>query len=165
MAFLLMLKKRQMIPEKKTKNLLIKTSEEAIDAFKIKSFNYYKDNKKLKYFSFRHYIVLCLLSIEVVFSQKYESIEIPSEDFLAFYKKRGTKSKIEDVDEVKTLGEMGSINFMLPRVYADLYFTLMHNYYINECGKKTSYSISQFFLFIVKFIEENNIDYKDVNLQ
>ena len=41
---------------KKTKNLLIKADEEAINEFKIIAFDYYKFSKQLSLFSFRHYL-------------------------------------------------------------------------------------------------------------
>lgn len=144
---------------KKNKNLLIKTSETSIDFFKIKSFEFYKEEKELSLYSYRHYIVLCLLTIESDFKLKYKTISIPDDDYLAFYKKRGTRSNIET-----DLGELASINFLLPTRYAELYFNLMHTYYINECSGLTSYSISQFFLYIVRYIEKHKVVFQTINL-
>lgn len=144
---------------KKNKNLLIKTSEDYIDKFKIIGFDYYKNSGQLSQFAYRHYIVIVLLNIEKHFKEIYGGVSEPNEDYVNFYKKRGTRSN----NEVE-LGDIGNINFLLPTRYADLYFNLMHTYYINECSNLSSYSISQFFIYIVEFIETNKLVHYEVNL-
>lgn len=132
--------------------MLVKTDKVLIDEFKIYSFTYYKDNGLLSLFSFRHFLVLVLLNIEKKFLEKYKSIASPDEQFLNFYKKRGTKiynSKEERILE--------SINFLLPVNYAQLFYDLMHTYYINEKSDSSSYSISMFFEFIVPFLKQNEL--------
>lgn len=144
---------------KKTKNLLIKTDKILIDNFKVHSFTYYKDNGLLSLFSFRHYLVLALLNIEQDFKDRYGSISFPNEQYLAFYKKRGTK-----ISQVKEERILENINFLLPVEYSALYFNLMHTYYINEKSNSSSYSISLFFEFIVFFIGNNELNFLPVEL-
>lgn len=138
---------------KKNKNLLIKSNEDLIDDFKIIAFEYYKKNKCLSQFSFRHYLVLTLLNIEKSFKGLYGSISEPNEDYTAFYKKRGTKTVIDAND-----GDLGAVNFLIPVKYSDLYFNLMHTYYINECTNLSSYSISQFFVYIVDYVKKEKLE-------
>lgn len=144
---------------KKTKNLLIKTDKILIDNFKVHSFTYYKDNGLLSLFSFRHYLALALLNIEQDFKDRYGSISFPNEQYLAFYKKRGTK-----ISQVKQERILENINFLLPVEYSELYFNLMHTYYINEKSNSSSYSISLFFEFIVLFIGNNELKFLPVEL-
>lgn len=144
---------------KKTKNLNIRSSETSIDNFKIIAFEFYKQNKQLKLFSFRHYLVLVLLSIENHFKAIYGMIEKPSEDYIQFYKKRGTKANIDRIDVI-----LDTVNFLLPLDYSDLYFSLMHTYYIHEKQDLSCYSISLFFEYIVIYINEYKIELKEVNL-
>lgn len=146
---------------KKTKNLLIKTDKILIDNFKVHSFTYYKDNGLLSLFSFRHYLVLALLNIEQDFKDRYGNISFPNEQYLVFYKKRGTKINISQVKEERILE---SINFLLPVEYSELYYNLMHTYYINEKSDLSSYSISLFFEFIVSFISNNELNFLPVEL-
>jgi hypothetical protein len=72
------------------------------------------------------------------FQQKYHKVTAPNEQYLVFIK-RGTK--IENTKEERILE---SINFLLPLKYSDLYYELMHTYYINEKSDSSSYSISAF---------------------
>lgn len=143
---------------KKTRNLLIKCEVSFLDIFKIKGFEFYKENKHLKLFSYRHYMVLCLLNIESDFRERFKEILIPDADFLGFYMKRGNSNHLKNKEE------QASINFLLPLVYSDLYFSLMHTYYFNECSTEDAYSISRFFIFIVRYIEQNDIEFYDVDL-
>lgn len=145
---------------KKIKNLLIKADEEAINEFKIIAFDYYKNTKQLSIFSFRHYLVLVLYNMETDFKAKYGSIEEPNEDFIKFYKKRGNKASIGS-REVKVMGNM---NFLLPIKYTDLYYRIMHTYYINEKGDLSSYSISQFFYFIVDYIKSTELRTYEIHI-
>ncbi len=139
--------------------MLIKTDKVLVDEFKIYSFTYYKDNGLLSLFSFRHFLVLALLNIEKKFRKKYKSIDSPNDQYLNFYKKRGTKlhnSKEERVVE--------SINFLLPVNYAQLFYDLMHTYYLNEKSDSSSYSISIFFEFIVSFLKQNELKFFEFEL-
>ncbi|MBT2621258.1 hypothetical protein [Chryseobacterium sp. ISL-6] len=144
---------------KETKNLLIKTDKSLINNFKIHSFTYYKDNDLLSLFSFRHYLALVLLNIQKHFLQKYGEITEPGEQYLVFYKKRGTK-----IDMIKEERILESINFLFPNEYSRLYYSLMHTYYINEKSNSSSYSISIFFEFIVSFISNNELELFTVEL-
>lgn len=144
---------------KKTKNLLIKTDKILIDNFKVYSFTYYKDNGLLSLFSFRHYLALALLNIEQDFKDRYGNISFPDEQYLVFYKKRGTK-----ITQVKEERVSESINFLLPIEFSELYYSLMHTYYINEKSDSSSYSISLFFEFIVSFISNNELNFLPVEL-
>jgi hypothetical protein len=72
------------------------------------------------------------------FQQKYHKVTAPNEQYLVFIK-RGTK--IENTKEERILE---SINFLLPLKYSDLYYELMHTYYINEKSDSSNYSISAF---------------------
>ena len=145
--------------KKATKNMLVKTDKVLIDEFKIYSFTYYKDNGLLSLFSFRHFLVLVLLNIEKKFLKKYKSIDSPNEQYLNFYKKRGTK--IHSLKEERILE---NINFLLPMNYAQLFYDLMHTYYINEKSDSSSYSISMFFEFIVSFIKQNELMFFEVEM-
>lgn len=144
-----------MPPEKstQTKNLLIITESDLADFFKIKAFAFYQESKKLQFFSFKHYLTLCLYAIENHFKEVYKEILTPSDDYLLFYQKRGKKS------ETHKMKESTRINFILKIEDVNLYYKLMHTYYINECPEKQSFSISRFFVFIVAFIENNEISF------
>ena len=139
--------------------MLIKTEKILVDEFKIFSFTYYKDNGLLSLFSFRHFLVLVLLNIEKKFRKKYKTIVSPDEQYLNFYKKRGTK-----IHSVKEERVVESINFLLPINYAQLFYDLMHTYYINEKSDSSSYSISMFFEFIVSFIKQNELKFFEIKL-
>lgn len=139
--------------------MLIKTDKNLVDEFKVYSFTYYKDNGLLSLFSFRHYLILTLLNIEKIFRKKYKTIISPDEQYLNFYKKRGTK-----IHSVKEERVVESINFLLPVNYAQLFYSLMHTYYINEKSDSSSYSISMFFEFIVSFIKQNELKFFEVKL-
>lgn len=138
---------------KKTKNLLIKADERYINDFKVIAFDYYKDSEQLSLFSFRHFLALVLYNLEEDFKVRYGSILEPNEDYMKFYKKRGNKASIASRDVKK----MGNISFLLPMRYTDLYYSIMHTYYINEQSSLASYSISQFFYYIVDYIKSKKI--------
>ncbi|KUJ56417.1 hypothetical protein [Chryseobacterium aquaticum] len=148
-----------MCAKKATKNLLVKTDKSLVDNFKICSFTYYKDNDLLSLFSYRHYLCVTLLNVQKSFQQKYHKVTAPNEQYLVFYKKRGTK--IENTKEERILE---SINFLLPLKYSDLYYELMHTYYINEKSDSSSYSISAFFEFLVSFVSKNPLEFFSVEL-
>ncbi|MET3114849.1 hypothetical protein AAKU52_002589 [Pedobacter sp. CG_S7] len=145
---------------KKIKNLLIKADEEVINEFKIIAFDYYKNTKQLSLFSFRHFLALVLSNLETDFKAKYGSIEEPTEDFIKFYQKRGNKASIESRD----IKVMGNISFLFPINYADLYYRIMHTYYINEISHVSSYSISQFFYFIVDYIKPADLKSCEIHI-
>lgn len=145
---------------KKIKNLLIKADEEVINEFKIIAFDYYKNTKQLSLFSFRHFLALVLSNLETDFKAKYGSIEEPTEDFIKFYQKRGNKASIEPRD----IKVMGNISFLFPISYANLYYRIMHTYYINEISHVSSYSISQFFYFIVDYIKTADLKSCEVHI-
>lgn len=138
---------------KKTKNLCVKTDNALIDKFKVLSFEYYKENKRLGDYSYRHFMVLVLLNIEQKFIADYGMIETPDKDFYKFYTKRGTKALVDKGDNIV----IGKLNFLMPLKYSELYFDLMHTYYIKNKGGYRSYSISLFFEYIVEFIQTNKI--------
>jgi hypothetical protein len=142
---------------KSTKNLLVATDKALIDTFKIHSFTFYKDNDLLSLFSYRHYLALVLLNMQEHFLKKYKVVAVPNEQYLGFYKKRGTK-----MSTVKQERVMESINFLLPVDYTQLYYDLMHTYYINEKSDSTSYSISIFFEYIVSFIGKKQLKFLSV---
>lgn len=144
---------------KKTKNLNIKSDEALINEYKVISFQYYKDIQKIKYFSFRHFMVLVILNMEKHFEELYGKILIPDDDYISFYKKRGTKANIGRSDVA-----LDSINFLLPIKYSDMYFNLMHTYYINEHEDLPSYSISLFFEYVVQFAKKEKIMFFEVHL-
>ena len=148
-----------MCAKKATKNMLIKVDKTLVDEFKIYSFTYYKDSGLLSLFSFRHYLVLVLLNINKKFIKKYKSVDSPNEQYLNFYKKRGTK--IHNSKEERILE---SINFLLPVGYAQLFYDLMHTYYINEKSDSSRSSISMFFEFIVSFIKQNELKFFEVEM-
>lgn len=144
-----------------TKNLLIKTDKDLVDEFKVCSFMYYKDNGLLSLFSFRHFMMLVLLNIQNLFLEKYGKILSPDEEYLNFYKRKG--KKITFIKEERILE---SINFLLPLQYAQLYYDLMHTFYINEKSNSPNFSISIFFEFIVSFIKQNanNLSFFELKL-
>jgi hypothetical protein len=144
----------------KTKNLLVKANEDAINEFKIIAFDYYKNTKQLSLFSFRHYLALVLCNLEADFNLKYGAIEEPNEDFIKFYQKRGNKASIVTRD----IKIMGNISFLFPLKYADLYYRIMHTYYINEISNVSSYSISQFFYFIVGYIKSTDLRSYEIHI-
>lgn len=148
-----------MCAKKATKNLLVKTDKSLVDNFKICSFTYYKDNDLLSLFSYRHYLCLTLLNVQKSFEEKYHKVIAPNDQYLIFYKKRGTK-----IDNTKEERILESINFLLPLKYSDLYYELMHTYYINEKSDSSSYSISAFFEFLVFFLSNNSLDFFPVEL-
>ncbi|OCA69130.1 hypothetical protein BBI01_18155 [Chryseobacterium artocarpi] len=148
-----------MCAKKATKNFLVKTDKFLVDNFKICSFTYYKDNDLLSLFSYRHYLGLVLLNVQKNFQMKYGEVLKPNEQYLVFYKKRGTK-----IGQTKEERVLESINFLLPIKYSDLYYELMHTYYINEKSDSSSYSISAFFEFLVSFVSANTLDYFIVEL-
>lgn len=142
---------------KLTKTLFIKTDEELINKFKIISFDFYKEKNKISLHSYRHYLVVVLLNLEKHFKAVYGKIEEPDEEYVNFYKKKGRKALNRGEDVV-----ISGINFLVSQKYSWLYFTLMHTYYINEKSSSPSYSISQFFEYIVSYIETNSIELEDV---
>ena len=144
---------------KKTKNLLIKADEEAINEFKIIAFDYYKFSKQLSLFSFRHYLALVLYNLEIDFKEKYGKIEEPDKDYLSFYQKRGNKALLTREVKVK-----GHFTFILPVRFVELYYRLMHTYYINEVPHLASYSISIFFYYIVDYIKDKKLQFYDINI-
>jgi len=147
------------VSTKKIKNLLIKADEEAINDFKIIAFDYYKNSKQLSLFSFRHYIVLVLYNLEADFKAKYGTISEPDEDYITFYQKRGNKASL--TRDVKVIG---NISFQLPIKYTDLYYRIMHTYYINEISHLSSYSISQFFYYIVDYIKVSTLKAYEIHI-
>lgn len=138
---------------KKNKNLLIKSSEENINLFKAIGFDFYKNKNELSLFSYRRVLVLVLYNLEKKFIKDYGSVIEPNEDYLKFYKKRGSRKNIV----VKTK-DLATINFLIPIRYAEMYFNLMHTYFVNECSELTSYSISQFFDFIVEYLSKEKME-------
>lgn len=143
----------------KTKNLLIKADEEAINEFKIIAFDYYKHSKQLSMFSFRHYLTLVLYNLETDFKARYGAISEPDKDYISFYQKRGNKASLSR--EVKVIG---NISFLLPVKYTDLYYRIMHTYYINEMSNLSSYSISQFFYYIVEYIKVSTLKSYEIHI-
>jgi len=142
---------------KATKNLMVKTEEERIAAFKKKAFDFYSDPERIDMFSYRHYLVLVLMGMEEHFKKLYGAVLNPTEKYVAFYKRRGRKAIIRPVGTA-----MGSINFLLPERYAALYFDLMHTYYVNEKPHVPGYSISLFFEYIVDYIDAHDVRMADV---
>ncbi|RYE14067.1 MAG: hypothetical protein EOP34_07400 [Rickettsiales bacterium] len=145
---------------KKTKNLLIKADEEVIDEFKIVAFDYYRKTKQLSLFSFRHYLAIVLYNMEDDFKKSYGAILEPDDDYLKFYQRRGNKASIEERD----IKVMGNISFLLPLKYTELYYRLMHTYYINKMAHLSSYSISQFFYFINEYIRTADLKHYEIHI-
>jgi outer membrane usher protein FimD/PapC len=100
---------------------------------------------------------LVLLNIEQHFLKQYKEIPSPNEQYLGFYKKRGTK-----MTAIKEERILESIGFKMPIDYLQLYYNLMHTHYINENSNSTSYSVSLFFEFIVTFISNNGLEFYSV---
>lgn len=144
---------------KQNKNLLIKADEEAINEFKIIAFDYYKNSKQLSLFSFRHFLALVLYNLDTDFKERYGNIVEPDKDYIAFYQKRGNKASLSR--DVKVIG---NLSFLLPLKYTDLYYRIMHTYYINEMSHLSSYSISQFFYYIVEYIKTAKLKSYEIHI-
>lgn len=139
----------------KNKNFLIRIDESILNSFKNFCFDFYNDKKYFAYFSYNHFLRLCLKSIENNFINSYGKISEPSEEFILFVTKRGSNYL------KKKNNQISKINFLMRPDDAALYFRLMQTYFIEESLDLEYYSISDFFVFIVNFIEQNKIKFED----
>ncbi|MCT2410006.1 hypothetical protein NZD88_20820 [Chryseobacterium antibioticum] len=140
------------------KNLLIKNTKELIDKFKRIGFEFYQDNNKIHLFSFKNFLIVTLLNLETEYKKKYKTILLPSEEYILFYKKKGTNIHKEYIKESKE-----NINFNLETEYYDLFYSLMHTFYINNSKNYSNYSSSIFFEEIVKYLTENTLQMIDLS--
>jgi hypothetical protein len=141
------------------KNLLIKNTKETIDKFKRIGFEFYQNNNKIHLFSFKNFLIVTLLNLEKEYLKKYKTILSPNEDYILFYKKKGTNIHKEDF--VKESKE--NINFSLEMEYHDLFYKLMHTFYINNSKNYSNYSSQMFFEEIVKYLTNNSLQMIEIN--
>lgn len=137
-----------------TKNLLIRTSSDKINYFKEKGWQYYSENKKFFLFTYKNYLINTLLNLESNFEKKYGTLILPDKNYLIFYKKRGINKKGYLKEET-----IEKINFNLSIEHIELYYKLMHNYYINECPTESNYSVSHFFSFIIEYLKKRKLKF------
>lgn len=136
------------------KILLINNYEQNIEYFKHKGFDYFTTIGKIHIFSYKNYLINILLNFEENLKKRYNILSIPNEEYISFYKKKGTDiSAKDDINKSKK----GSITFNVENNYYDLYFTLMHTFFIHERKTQSNYSISIFFDEIVDFIRKNEL--------
>lgn len=133
--------------EIKKRNLLIKNSETNIEKFKKSGVDFFNSYDKIYLFNFRNYLINTLLNMEVEYLSRYNTILVPNENYLLFYRKKGTSIYSKNAEIKKA-----NINFSLEKEYYDLYYNLMHTFYINEKNQQSNYSVSIFFDEIVNYI-------------
>lgn len=130
------------------KTLLITAELSKIDKYKSYSFDFYRNNEIISLFNYQHFLINVLLNIKEIYTDKYKEILIADEQYLKFYKikKKHTGTKIERPEK---------ITFLLPLEYYNLYYNLMHTFYMNEKSSLQNYSISIYFNEIVLFLDEH----------
>lgn len=131
-----------------TKNILVKTSNEIIKEFKEIGLQIFRDNDKIYLFSYKTFLKNTLLNMQVEYEKLYLKIESPTAEYIDFYKRKG--SIIVKTDT----GTKANMGFTLEPEYYDLYYSLMHTFYINESQHLSNYSVSVFFGEIVNFCKE-----------
>lgn len=126
------------------KNLLINNSEEIIQKFKQIGFEYYQSINKIHLFSFKNFLLVILHNLKSEYELQYKNILTPDENYLLFYKKKGTS-----IHQTYTTENKKNINFSLNPEDYNLYFNLLHTFYINNQQHYSNYSASIYFSEIV----------------
>lgn len=126
------------------KNLLINNSEEIIQNFKVTGFEFFKSIEKIHLFSFKNFLLVTLQNLKEDYEKQYSKITSPTENYLIFYKKKGTT-----IHQTFTAQNKKTINFSLNQEDYNLYFDLLHTFYINNQKDYSNYSASIFFSEIV----------------
>lgn len=126
------------------KNLLINNSAEIIQRFKELGFEFFQSKNKIHLFSFKNFLLVILKNLENDYKIKYNGILTPDENYLLFYKKKGTSIHQSFSSENKK-----NINFSLNPEHYTLYFNLLHTFYINNQKGYSNYSASIYFSEIV----------------
>jgi hypothetical protein len=126
------------------KNLLINNSEEVIESFKLIGFEFYQSIDKIHLFSFKNFLLVVLKNIQEDYIKLYNGILTPTENYLIFYKKKGTT-----IHQTFTRENKKNINFSLNQEDYNLYFNLLHTFYINNQQHYSNYSASIYFSEIV----------------
>lgn len=139
------------------KNIVILANKLIVDDFKVIAFEFYKQNNMLSLFSWAHFFTIALKNIEVEYQKKYKKVIAPDADFLKFYQR---KSKASNAHEFYNLEDLERLTLAVEIQNIDLYYSLMHTFYINERSKLTSFSVSIYFYDFVALLKElKKIDY------
>lgn len=139
------------------KNIVILANKEIVDEFKVIAFEFYKKNKILSLFSWAHFFSIAIKNIELYYKKKYKDILVPDTDYLAFYQR---KSKASNANEFYNLEDLERLTLVVKSPYIELFYSLMHTFYVNERSKLTSFSVSIYFYdFVTDLKNINKIEY------
>ena len=135
------------------KNILIKSTSDNINKFKRLGFEFYQKNNMIHLFSFRHFLILILLNMKEKFLQSNINLLSPNEDFIKFYKRKGTNINKENSEsQIKE-----KINFYLEIKYYNFFYVIMHNYYLQYEKDSSNFSSFVFFNKIIDFISKEEL--------
>lgn len=139
------------------KNIIITTNKKYIDSYKIIAFDFYKKNNCISLFSWAHFLPIAMHNVKALYEKKYKKLLELDDQYLKFYQ---TKSKASNAGDFYDLVDYEKLTIILEKEDIDLYYQLMHTFYINERTNITAFSVSIYFIDFVKHLENDIIDLK-----
>lgn len=134
------------------KNIIITTNRKYINSYKIIAFDFYKNNNCISLFSWAHFLPIAMHNVKSFYEKKYKKILELDDQYLKFYQ---TKSKASNASDFYDLTDYEKLTIILEKEDIDLYYQLMHTYYMNERTNITAFSVSIYFIDLVKHLEND----------
>ena len=107
--------------------------------------------------SLSHIMHIVLYNMQQEYIVKYKKLLTPDDFYVNFYNKKQTKG-MPLPEGIELEKEMVFMSIMITKEDKELYWQLMHTYFINEIEKKygiVRYSVSIFLFEILKYFEKN----------
>lgn len=143
------------------KLLTLYVSNDLIEDFKDFAFAHYQQRERLDLFGYSHYLKICLLNFEKYLLENNIDIVEPTQNYLDFYSRKGNINTLNP--EIYSRENVSSITFSID-TYHDMYYMLMHTYFLNFLKGYKNYSTSFFFYDLLKIIHSDNFDFTQYDI-